>query len=606
MHRRDWLSASLGLAASTGFGPAFAQPAVADNTLRVAFAAAETGFDPAQIPDENSNRVAACIFEAPLTYDYLARPVRLKPRTAVALPEISADSREFTFRIRPGIFFADDAAFKGKPRELVAQDYVYSVKRFYDPAINSEHLYIFENARLLGLSELRAEAMKARRPFDYDREVEGIRALDRYSFRLRLAAPSPRLHYQFALPALTGAVAREVCEAYGADIPAHPVGTGAFRLASWRRASRIELVRSGSFREMFFESQPAAGDIRAQGLARELAGRRLPLVDRIEISVIDEAQPRWLAFLNGQIDHLELPREYAPIAVPGGTLAPHLAKRGVRLDRELQADMTMSYFNMLDPLVGGNAPAQVALRRAVSLAYNSDEDIRSLRNGQAIAAQSVVAPFTSGYDAAYRSEMSEFNRARAKALLDLFGYLDRDGDGWRERPDGTPLVLRRASLSTQRERAVNEVWRKDMAAVGLRIEFDVATWGDLLKRSRTASLMMWGYTWVSTTPDGGFFLGIAYGPNASESNDSRFSLPAFDRLFERQNVLPDGPERDAVMREAKNMLVAYMPYKAHTHTILSDLLRPRVRGYSRHPFMRDLWCYVGVDRPGAPGEKPLA
>lgn len=604
MNRRDWLAASVRMATSAGLGPAFAHAAT-DNTLRVAFAAAETGFDPAQIPDENSNMVAACIFEAPLTYDYLARPVQLKPRTAVALPEISADSREFTFHIRPGIFFADDPAFHGKPRELVAQDYVYSIKRFYDPAINSEHLYIFENARLLGLTELRAEAMKDKRRFDYDREVEGIRALSRYTFRVRLAAPSPRLHYQFALPGRTGAVAREVCEAYGADIPAHPVGTGAFRLASWRRASRIELVRSSSFREMMFEGQPAPDDARAQTLARELAGRRLPLVDRIEISVIDEVQPRWLAFLNGQIDHLELPREYAPIAVPGGTLAPHLAKRGVRVIRELQADMTMSYFNMLDPLVGGNAPAQVALRRAVSLAYNAEEDIRSVRNGQAIPAQSVVAPFTSGYEPAYRSEMSEFNRARAKALLDLYGYIDRDGDGWRERPDGTPLVLRRACTASQRERALNEVWRKDMAAVGLRMEFDVATWGDLLKRSRTASLMMWGYTWISTTPDGGFFLGIAYGPNASESNDSRFALPAFDRLFERQNVLPDGPERDAVMRDAKNMLVAYMPYKVHAHTIVSDLVQPRVRGFWRHPFMRDLWCYVGVDRVGAEGDKPL-
>ena len=134
-----------------------------------------------------------------------------------------------------------------------------------------------------------------------------------------------------------------------------------------------------------------------------------------------------------------------------------------------------------------------------------------------------------------------------------------------------------------------------MADVGLRMRFEIATWGDLLKRSRSASLMMWGYTWVAGTPDGGFFLGIAYGPNANESNDSRFALPAFDRLFERQNVLPDGPERDALMREGKNLLVAHMPYKVRVHTIVNDVLQPWVRGYWRHPFMRDTWVYAGVD-----------
>jgi ABC-type transport system substrate-binding protein len=94
------------------------------------------------------------------------------------------------------------------------------------------------------------------------------------------------------------------------------------------------------------------------------------------------------------------------------------------------------------------------------------------------------------------------------------------------------------------------------------------------------------------SPDGGFFLAIAYGPNASEANDPRFALPAFDRLFERQRVLPDGPEREAVMRQAKNLLVAYMPFKVHLHTERLDLVQPWTQGYWRHPFMRDTWRFV--------------
>ena len=277
MRRRDWLGASAAwLALPSGAAQAAARSAPAD-TLRVALETAETGFDPLAIGDENSNRVAACIFESPLCYDHVARPVKLRPLTAVALPEIGDDYRSFTFRIRPSIFFADDPAFKGRKRELVAQDYVYSLKRYYDPRNNSENLYVFENAGILDLPRLRERAIKDKTPFDYDREVDGARALDRYTFGIWLAAPNPRFVYQFALCGLTGALAREVVEAYGADIAAHPVGTGPYRLASWRRASRIELVRNPLYRERFFEGEPAEGDTQAQAIAAELAGRRLPL-----------------------------------------------------------------------------------------------------------------------------------------------------------------------------------------------------------------------------------------------------------------------------------------------------------------------------------------
>jgi ABC-type transport system substrate-binding protein len=319
------------------------------------------------------------------------------------------------------------------------------------------------------------------------------------------------------------------------------------------------------------------------------------VADRVEISVILESQPRWLAFAGGDLDQLRVPADFGRVAVPGGRLAPHLARRGVQLQSALQADMVMTYFNMNDPIVGGTGADRVALRRAIALAYDSAEELRLVRDGAGLLAQSVVPPHVSGHDSGYRSEMSEHSQARAKALLDLYGYADRDGDGWRERPDGQPLRLRLASTQTQLDRRLNELWRKHLAAVGLRVDFEPGNWGDLLKRSLAGSLMMWGYTWSATTPDGSFFLGIGYGPNAEQSNDARFSLPAYDRLFERQAVLPDGPEREAVMRQAKNLLVAQMPYKVRLHTVLHDLTQPWVRGYWRHPFMRDEWVYTAVD-----------
>ncbi|HLL17404.1 MAG TPA: ABC transporter substrate-binding protein, partial [Rubrivivax sp.] len=178
--------------------------------LRVAYSGSESGFDPAQVSDVVSNAVVSSLFDSPLTYDYLARPAKLKPNTAAAMPEVNADHTRFVFRLRPGIFFTDDPAFKGQPRELVAQDYVYSIKRYYDPRTRSPVLGQLQNMGILGLSELRAKALESKTPFPYDVEVDGIRALDRYRFEVRLAQPAPRLPYVFATPGMSGAVAREV------------------------------------------------------------------------------------------------------------------------------------------------------------------------------------------------------------------------------------------------------------------------------------------------------------------------------------------------------------------------------------------------------------
>lgn len=597
----------LGAVAPVGSAAAVGGPAPsatrAEKVLRIAFPAPESTFDPPSTnSDFYSSTILSQILEAPLTYDYLARPVQLVPNTAEALPRIEEGGRRITLRIKPGIFFADDPAFKGSPRlnaqgrrELTAEDYVYAIKRFYDPRYASSDLYLFEAAKLLGLSELRQQALQQKKPFNYDALVEGVRALDRYTLQLRMADPDPRWHFNLAMPAITGAVAREVVEHYGKDIGAHPVGTGPFRLAQWRRASRIVLERSPDYRRRVYEGQPADEPI-AQAIAQQLQGRTLPLVDRIEVDIVEEAQPRWLSFLQGDFDWMEVPPAFAPLAVPGGQLAPFLRKRGVQLQTHLQAVMAMHYFAMEDPVVGGYTAEKVALRRAISLAYDEPADIRLLRHGMAIPAQSTIAPHTFGYEEDYRSEMSVYDPARAKALLDIYGYLDRDGDGWRESPTGHPLVLRIASLASQEDRAANELWKRSLNAVGLKVVFEVSTWPELLKKTRTGGLQIWGFRWSAQSPDGGFYLSIAYGPNAGDANDPRFALPAFDRLYVQQRRLPDGPERMALMRQAKNLLVAYMPYKAHRHDIVATLLQPWLKHYWTHPFMRDAWQYLDSER----------
>jgi ABC-type transport system substrate-binding protein len=574
---------------------ALAAPASAADpakVLRVALEQAESTFDPALFQDTYSSTISGEILEPMLRYDYLARPARLVPNTLASMPETSADGRTLTFRVKPGIRFTPDPAFGAHARELVAADYAYSILRFYDPRVKSPNHYLVDG-RIEGLDAVHREALRTNR-LDYDRVYPGLQVLDRYTLRIRLTRPDPSFVHLMAINQF-GAIAREVAERYGDDLGSHPVGTGPFVLAHWRRAHKLVLEANPHFREMTLEG-PGEGTPEDAAILREVGGRRLPLVGRVEVFIIEENQPRWLAFLNGEHDLIQrVPVEFINTVAPDGRLAPWLGRRGVRMVRETMPRTGYTYFNLNDPIVGGYAPAQVALRRAISLAYNQPEETRVLRKGQAIPAQGPIPPGVSGYDPNLRSPTVEHDPAKAKALLDMFGYVDRDGDGYRERPDGSALTLELASRSDSETRAYDELWRRSMDAVGIRIAFQKSRWADLLKASLANKLQMWSLSWSALIPDGDMFMQMFYGPNSGKSNDAHFRLPAYDALYEASRVLPDSPERLRLYRDMNKLVLAYAPWVLHVHHQVTHLVNPWVKGYKKHPFVNSQWRYLDID-----------
>jgi len=266
----------------------------------------------------------------------------------------------------------------------------------------------------------------------------------------------------------------------------------------------------------------------------------------------------------------------------------------VRYIPDIETVTVYMYFNMRDPTLGGYAPEKVALRRAISLGYDNQEEVNLIRNGTAIEAQTFIPPGVLGYDPNFNLGRS-YDPAKAKALLDMFGYVDKDGDGYREMPDGGPLVFRFASGPSQLERLFIELWRKDMDAIGIRMTTDIAKWPELRKKSKAGQLQVWDVAWGADYPDGDNFYQLLYGPNCGSSNDGCFQLPEFDALYEQAGRTPPGPERDAIYQKMARLVAAYAPVKLHSHRKYNYMLQPWTLGWRKHPILHEAYRYVDID-----------
>ena len=553
------------------------------------FPTGETGFDPVHVSDLYSATIDEAIFERLLTYDYLARPAKLEPMVAEAMPEVGDNGTTYTFRLRQGIYFAPDPAFKGARRELVAQDFVYSLMRFVDPANHSPYAFLLEG-KLVGLDE-RAATAKRTGHFDYDAKIPGLEASDRYTIRFRLKEADPDFPYIIAHTSL-GAVAREVIEAYGNATMAHPVGTGPYMLTAWTPRSKIVLEANPEYRGFDWGFQ-AGDDPWDRKLEREMKGKHMPQVGRVEISIIEEAQSRWLAFQQKELDYINVPETFAPQALDGGKLKPSLAKEGISLYRTNDLDMTYTAFNMKDPVIGGFATDKIALRRAMAMAYDIDQEIAVVRKGQAIPLEMPIPPGVVGYDPHYRS-IVRHDPDLANKLLDYFGYKRGDG-GWRTLPDGKPLVVRLSTEPSSANRDLDELWQRSLAQIGVRMETVVAPFSDNRKAAKACRLQMWGQAWIADYPDGDNFVQNFYGPNIGQSNNGCYDSKAFDRLYERAHSLPDSTERDRLFLLMARQVEVDGAQSLHVSRLRNELIRPWIKGYKTHPILQADFQYLDVD-----------
>ena len=583
-----FLSASMLVFTPTAF-------AAEKKTIKIAFRAAENGFDPQQIEDRYSTGICENIFESFLTYDWLARPVKLVPQTVESVPEGEEGGTLYTFRIKPGILFADDPVFKGNKRELVAKDMEYAVKRFRDPANRSPYSWLFED-KIVGFDEF-VDKMKKANKYEYDTPIEGIKVLDKYTISFKLRAPDFNFLYFFAMP-LVVPVAREVIEGYPTDTRGHPVGTGPYVLKEWVRRSKIVLERNPNYRGHTLSTEFAdPNDPWDQAAIKALAGKTLPLIDRIEVYPIEEEQPRFLAFMNVQHDYMEeTPLQYVQELYANGQLSSAMKKRNVQRFPEMQPEISFDTFNMDDKFVGGYKPENIAFRRALVHAHDRPSEISIILRGNAIPVMSPIPNGVVGFDPTFRTMEQEYNPEKARALLDMYGYVDKDGDGWRDMPDGRQIILEFKYRSNEEaSRQLAELWTKNLNAIGIRMTSVSQQFVDLLKDRKVGKYQISNVAWVADYPDAQNFLQLLYGPNTDISNDARFNLPEYNKLYSAALKLPDGPERNKLYREMNRVLTAYAPWAYGVQRLFSHFINPWVLGYKKHPILYTSFRFMDVD-----------
>ncbi|MDF7808469.1 ABC transporter substrate-binding protein [Pontiellaceae bacterium B12219] len=553
------------------------------------------GLDPASAGEVSSSLAIARIYEGLLEYDYLARPYKVKPLLAEALPDISDDGLVYTFKIRKGIYFHDDPCFPdGQGRELVAEDFIYSIKRIADVKNVSSGFWAYNN-RILGINDFH-EASKSKEPTDYDAEVEGLRALDDYTLQISLTDPYPQLlyilamHYAFAVP-------REAVEFYGQDFVNHPVGTGPYELVEWRRNSRIEFERSPKWAETGrVELYPTHGtpEDAAAGLLKD-AGQQLPFIDRMVQYVIEDSTTAWMMFLSGQLGASAISRDNWDEVITGDKqLNDSLGERGIDLISAPTLDVFYIGFNWDDPVVGENADPEQnernkKLRQALSCAYDFDQMNQFMNYRLHPLGGPIPQPLAGSLK---KPSPYAFDLEKARQLLVEAGY-----------PEGVdPETGKRLELSIElgsadsNTRQSMELMADMYQKIGIVLKASYNTWPSFIEKMNRRQAQMFRLGWVADYPDAENFLQLFYSKNESPGpNHSNYRNAEIDKMYEQIRTLQDTPERTAIYEDMAEIIVEDSPWIFLFQPMSYALKHSWLENYVPHDFPYGMGKYRRIN-----------
>lgn len=546
-------------------------------------------WDPANAYDVVSMDLVPSVYETLYQYAYLADTYRLVPLLAADMPKISSDRLTYTIPIKHGIRFHDDPCFEGgKGREMKAQDFIYEWKRLALPSVQSQGWWIFDG-KVAGINafhdKLVAAAAKSKEDVAkaFEEPVEGMKALDDHTLQIKLVKPYPQLLWVLAMP-FTSPVAREAVAKYAderGNVNDHPVGTGPFVLKAWDRGRRIVLERNPNYHPEFYPTDGSL-EYRKRGLLTD-AGKPLPFIDRMTIDVMRETQPRWLAFMNGDKDTLEIPKDNFNQAVAGkDRISPELAAKGVRLNLETGLVFRYISFNVKDKLFENKH-----LRQALSAAIDREKWISIFTNGTGVKMTTALPPGTP--DRPAKSKLKyDFDPKAAKELLKKAGY-----------PDGHGLPTINFDLrgADTVNRQIGDFIQSQWAALGVKVNVVPNTFPTYLEKMNKGQLQTSYGGWQMDYPDGENVYQLVYGPNKSPGpNDSNYQNPQVDKLYEQIATAESGPRRTALIQELDDIIQEDCPWAFGYYESIYVLTQPWVLNYRVGEIITNKYKYLRINR----------
>lgn len=536
------------------------------------------GFDPINASDRYSGNEAGKVYEGLFEFHPLKRPYELMPNLAESLPTVSSDGLTYTFKIRKGVLFHDSPAFKdGIGRELKADDVIYSIKRLADPKLNAKGWWVLDD-RLAGLNEWKTKYSTAEAT-NYAEEIEGLKKVDDYTVQMKLKKPFPQFLYALAMP-YTFIVAKEAVEHFGKEFLNYPVGTGPFILPKFEQTSMITYVRNPKFREKFYPSEGEEGDDKLGLLAD--AGKKIPLVDKINVHIIVESQPKWLSFMKAKDDLIEVKDVNIQQSInENKDLRPEHKEKGIRMFMNPVLDVTYFAFNHEEAIFKNKK-----LRQAMNLAFDRAGYNRLFHENTAFEAQGPVPPGLAGNRKEFKNPYTKYDVEQAKKLLAEAGYPGGKG---------LPTIVVQTRSDTISRQQI-EFFEKSMEKIGINIDVGMNTWPELVNKVTKKQHQMYAMAWGADYPDAENFLGLLYCPNQSPgSNGANYCNTEFDALYKTATIMQDSPERTAMYEKLNEMAALDVPWIINFHRTDIYLAQAWLKNYKHMEFNHTQFQYLNVD-----------
>jgi ABC-type transport system substrate-binding protein len=554
--------------------------------------------DPQVTYDNVSRRIMEPVQECLLEYHpFKTDPYELRPCLLTQLPvrtEREGGGISYQCELKPGIFFHDDPCFPGgKGRELEAKDVEFAFQRMADPKVECPVVSTLQDY-IEGLGET-FEAARKSGEFDYSKPLSGLKVTGRYTFEIRLKEAYPQLLYWLAMH-FTSPVAREAVEYYDGKTHEgvarelfrfHPVATGPFRIAEWKRNTRIRLQRHPGYRTTTFPTE--GWEAVQEGLLRPLAGRALPLVDEVSFTIFRESIPIFLLFRQGYLDGMGVGKDaFSSLITPSKDLSAKYLERGVTLHRDTEPSTYFMSINMEDPVLGPNKK----LRQALSAAFNAQGYLDVFFNSVPIVAEQLLPPGIAGYQKDFRNPYA-FNLEKAKALMVEAGY-----PGGRDASGKTLELTLDTNGGSADERLMAEFEQRQFEAIGIKVKVIENPFARLMEKMDQGSFQISaGSGWGADYPDPENFFFLYYSKNLPPTgkNHSRYKNPEFDRLFETMATMENSPEREQIARKLNMILSEDVPHLLTLHRSVFGLTQPWAPRVQSNPMLEGGLKYAVVD-----------